>query len=320
GERFADVFRKGLRGLLMLLLGAAVCWFAVRLMCSVKQINLSPDSYNSAEMGGEQSVLSGFLKAFRTLAESFWNPQAAHIETPVLVLNILLPLAACLRLLSGGGRKLAGAAEKLLFLVLLLLLPLGMNTAQIVFSQDVHELMQMAFWLFYLLCLLPFFVVPPERTWQRTVASLLLVLLLASGIQTANIIYTKKHLEEEACSSLMTRVLGRLEEQPDYQPGRTPLVFVGISEQLQRHLCGFDAYYDLNGCENSNPLVKSDATYYYNTYAAWFRYMLNNPAVMAGTSDWTRLQTDPRVQAMPSYPADGCMALLDGVYVVKMGD
>ncbi len=320
GEKFADVFRKGLRGLLMLLLGAAACWLAVRLMCTLKQINLTPDSYNSVDGQGERRLLSGFLKAYQTWANSFWNPRAAHIEAPVLILNILLPPAASLRLLAGGGKNLAGKAERLLFLALLLLLPLGMNTAQILFSQDVHELMQMAFWLFYLLCLLPFFVVPPKTAWQRTVAALLAVLLLCPGIQTANIIYTKKDLEQEACSSLMTRVLGRLEEQPDYHPGRTPLVFVGISEQLQRHLYGFGGYYDLNGCESSNPLVKSDVSYYYNTYGAWLRYILNNPAVMAGPADWTRLQTDPRVKAMPPYPADGCMLLVDGIYVIKMGD
>ena len=41
---------------------------------------------------------------------------------------------------------------------------------------------------------------------------------------------------------------------------------------------------------------------------------------MADWELWNRLQEDPRVAALPSYPAEGCMELLDGVMVVKMGE
>ena len=92
------------------------------------------------------------------------------------------------------------------------------------------------------------------------------------------------------------------------------------SPQLQEKIPGFDAYYDISGCEESNPLEKSQISYNYNTYAAYFRYILNNPARMADNDSWNRLQTDPRVQKMPVYPEEGCMQLLDGLLVVKMGD
>ena len=87
----------------------------------------------------------------------------------------------------------------ILLIVLLLLLPLGMNTAQLGFSLPIHDLMKYAFWLFELLWLLPFFLLPPlreKKTLLRPVAALLAGLLLFSNVQTANTVYLKKQLEQ----------------------------------------------------------------------------------------------------------------------------
>ena len=130
----------------------------------------------------------------------------------------------------------------------------------------------------------------------------------------------KKDLEQTACLALMSRVMTRIEAQPDYVPGETPLVFVGVSHLLNEKLPGFEAYYDIAGAEYPSPLVKSDASYFYNGYAAYLRYILNSSAVAADADTWIRLHRDPRVLAMPTYPEDGCVQTLDGVMVVRLGE
>ena len=321
GETFRPVFLKGLRALAMLALGAILYWLAVRLMCSWKGINLALDSYNNVSQTTELSLIERILHAYRTWAWAFWNPARAHIEKPVLLLNILLPLLALIPLLRWMCSKEVCAAEKLLLAVLLLLLPLGMNTAQLAFSMNVHELMKYAFWLFYLLCLLPGFLVPPETRSRlpRAAAILLVLALLGANIQTANVVYTRKNLEQNATLSLMTRVLTRLDNEPDYRTGETTLVLVGISDELQKKMPGFEHTYDITGCEQSSPIEKAQSSYNYNAYAAYFRYILNNPAVMADSGTWNRMQKDPRVQAMPSFPEEGCMQMIDDLFVIKMG-
>ena len=197
-----------------------------------------------------------------------------------------------------------------------------MNTAQLSFSRDVHDLMKYSFWFFYLLCLLPVFLPNnPEMPLRPSVvlASALVLVLLCSNIQTADIVYTKKRLEADAALSLMTRVLYQLEEQEDYIPGETPLVFVGVSDQLRERIPGFEDYYDITGCEEASPIPKSLATYSYNAYAAYFRYVLNSPAVMADWTVWSAVQNDSRTESQPCYPASGCMQLIDGAMVVKLG-
>ena len=324
GESSAAVFRKGLRAIAMLGCGALLYWLGVRLMCSLKGINLAMDSYNSVEQEASRSIFGRIGRVYQTWGWAFWNPAHAHIEAPVLVLNILLAALGLWGLLTWLRKGRTGGTEKLLLCLLVVLLPAGMNTAQLSFSGDAHDLMKYSFWLFYVLCLFPCFVgtrMKADRTCgvTRWIGAVLVLILLCANIQTANVVYTKKQLEQEGTRSLMTRVLMRLEEREDYVPGETPLVFAGVSDQLQEKLPGFEKYYDITGCETASPIVKSTASYNYNIYAAYFRYLLNNPAVMADWELWNRMQEDPRVAELPTYPAEGCMQLVDGVMVVRMG-
>lgn len=321
GAPFSEVLRKGLRAIVMLLLGALCYWLSIRLMCAWKGINLSMNSYNRPDQSEiSLSVTERLLSVYRSWVSAFWRPSLSHIELPVLCLNIIFPVLALIRLLIWLFQKETGFREKLLLILLILLLPAGMNTAQFLFAVPVHDLMKYAFWLFWLFCLLPFFLLPSgtQQTVQKGIASLLVLLILFSHIQTANVVYTRKALEQDACLSLMSRVVSRLEERDDYIPGETPLVFVGVSTQLQERLPGFEHTYDITGCESSSPITKSVVSYNYHAYAAYFRYVLNNPALMADDGTWMSLQRDPRIQEMPSFPDAGCMQMFDGVLVVKM--
>ena len=321
GTCFASVFRKGLRAVAMLGAGALLYWLGVRLMCSIKGINLAMDSYNSVEQAVSASYFERIGHVYQTWGWAFWNPANAHVEPVVRLINWLLAILGLWGLLSWLLKEKAGWKEKLLLCLILVLMPLGMNTAQLSFSRNVHDLMKFSFWLFYVLCLLPVFLAAPEKKpgFAQGIGVVLMLALLCSNIQTANIVYTKKTLEQEAARSLMTRVLYRLEEQKDYATGETTLVFAGVSDQLMEKIPGFEAYYDITGCEAASPIVKANASYNYNAYAAYFRYMLDNPAVMADWNTWNTMLDDPRVQEMPNYPDEGCMQLIDGIMVVKMG-
>ena len=326
GECFIAVFRKGTRALVMLALGGLLYWVLVSLMCSWKGINLAMDSYNNVSQTSSLSLFGRIAHVYATWAAAFWNPARSHVEPFVLVVNSLLALLGLWHVLNWLIRGRAGGKEKLLFGVLLLLLPLGMNTAQLSFSRDVHDLMKSVFWLSGLAVLLPVFL-PEDRLsadaslrLTRAVSVLLLFALFFSNIQTANVVYTRKNLEQNAALSLMTRVLGRMEEREDYVPGETVVVFAGVSDQLQDRIPGFEATYDITGCEESSPIEKALTSYNYHVYAAYFRYILNNPAVLAESDVWNRMQQDERVRAMPCYPDSDCMQMLDGMLIVKLGD
>ncbi|MBO6041056.1 MAG: glucosyltransferase domain-containing protein, partial [Oscillospiraceae bacterium] len=163
GETFGTVFQKGLRGILMLLIGALLYYGALQWMCAVKGITLNTNSYNSV-----YTVLEGDAKGpgfpatigavYRNWADAFFRRGAAHIEAPVLLCNIVLAVCFLAGVLVWLVREKAGAAEKLLLLVLVFLLPFGMNATRMLSGRDVHDLMKYGFWLFYPACLLPWSV------------------------------------------------------------------------------------------------------------------------------------------------------------------
>ena len=55
-------------------------------------------------------------------------------------------------------------------------------------------------------------------------------------------------------------------------------------------------------------------------YQAYFDYILLNPAIMADYETWSQMQTNEEVKAMPCYPQEGSVAIIDDVIVVKLGE
>ena len=329
GARFREVFFPGLRSIGMVGLGGGLYYALLRLMADVKDITLSTGSYNSVydalEPGRDTPGLWETLKAlYADFGSAFLDPAASHLSAGTLRIDLILLALTVLLLLLFLLRGKNGWGEKVLLLVLVLLLPLGMNTARLLSGEDVHDLMKYAFWLLFLLPLLladwAAGMLPRAGKAVRALSCALVLLLLWSGVQTANAVYVKKDLEQDASLSLMTRVLGRIEARPDYEPGETPLVFVGADGALNPCVYGFEAYADITGAEHPNAVPFSQATYYYNAYDAYFRYVLNTRARMADWHDWSALQLDDRVREMPAYPAEGCIRELDGMLVVKLGE
>lgn len=327
GARFRAVFTAGLRSLVMFALGGGLYYALLKLMARVKDIWLDTGTSNSvyqlftAGDGGE-SLTERLGAVYANVGAAFFDPSASHLSRAALLCNIALAALTLALLFLFLLRRDRGRAEKLLALALVLLLPLGANVSRLFSARDAHDLMKYAFWLLYLLPLLLLRGLELSRLRRpaRVLAAALALVLLFDGVQTANAVYVKKDLEQDATLSLMTRVLGRLEAEPGYAPGETALVFVGAGGVLGESVYGFERYADITGAEYPSAIPYSDATYYYNAYAAYFRYVLNTRVSLAGVEQWTALQRDARVTAMPSYPAAGFIQELDGVWVVKLGE
>lgn len=325
GEGFWGVFLSGLRSLVMFALGGGLYYALLRLMIRLKNIPLDTNTDNSVyQIFTRESGASGLWETLRAVYDqvgaAFFDPARSHLSREAVVCNALL-LALSLLLLLVFLLRRGGWAEKLLALALLLLLPLGANVSCLFSSGAAHDLMKYAFWLLWLLPLLLLESVPLPRGEKaaRALAGLAALVLLWGNVQTANALYVKKDLEQDATLSLMTRVFARIEAEPDYVAGETPLVFVGTQAVLHNSVYGFAAYSDITGAEAPSAIPYSNASYYYNAYAAYCRYVLNVRVAVPGFYTWQGLQYDERVAAMPAYPAAGCIQTLDGVWVVKLG-
>ncbi|MDO5546492.1 MAG: glucosyltransferase domain-containing protein [Eubacteriales bacterium] len=332
-EGLGTVLIRGLRGCAMLLLGGGLYYVALKIVTQVMQVSLMTDAYNSLDRPLQIVNMSWFDIKY-TLKETYTIfferltqvlspfPVVTRRVTKMLLRLSVVLLAADILL----GRVRLG--QTLLLLVLTALLPLGMNLMHLMtLGGTSHELMIYAYWLTYLVpLLLGHRLIRHFETWEgkwkaRTLpvsrwiqaASIVMVLVLVCGnVQTANVLYLKKDMEQDAYLSVMTRVVYRMEETEGYVPGETPVVMVGLPQQINEVIPGFEAYRKPNGMWMSDVLNFGDAGH----WSAYFKYILQNPStIVAGD----QLYTDPRVEAMPCYPAQGCTALIDGTLVVKLG-
>lgn len=325
GANFKNILIKGLKAVGMLILGGILYYIVLQIVLAATGLTLSSGDYNSLDKALELTpryavslVIQAYVDCIRRLLNVISPYPAALVRGATFVMAV----AAAGILVAGLRSKCMGCLEKLLCIVLIVLLPLGMNITFVLTMGIVHDLMVYAVWLFYLFVLLladwavkKFALRKPGRYLQP--ACMLLVLLLMYGnVQTANAIYLKKDMEQEAYLSLMTRVLYRMEEVEGYEPGVTPVVFVGTLDQLNDVISGFEDYRGITGISQS-AVAGTQEDYRVRTY---FQYVLGNPANIAGNPTWSQMQADPTVAQMPCYPEEGSVALVDGVLIVKLGE
>ena len=145
---------------------------------------------------------------------------------------------------------------------------------------------------------------------------LLIGLVLYGNVRFSNGMYVKKNLEFDGYLSLMTRVVGRIEATPGYEPGETPVLFVGLPKTFNHVIPGFKDYWNVTGMTGSSPIYTTEPS----RFQAYFDYVMSLPIVLADGETRERLLADEGVRAMPCYPTEGFLAFRDGTLVVKLGD
>ena len=127
----------------------------------------------------------------------------------------------------------------------------------------------------------------------------------------------KKNLEQHATLSLMTRVVYDLNDMPGYRRGETPICFIGAPD-LDRQMPGFETYYRFTGSWSGSAIASDNYEYFYHPYRVYIQYYLNEPVTFCSIEEYNALKADPKVAAMPAYPAEGSMGFVNGVLVIKM--
>lgn len=323
GDTFHQVFLNGIKGIVMIGGGGILYIIFMRLTCLAANVT-SSDGYNGLSNISKLSIHSIprlICGAYRDWFLSFLQPHAAYIGAPLRIANAVLLCITVIIVIIAVTKAGMPLAAKALFLLLMALLPIGMNISFILSNGMVHDLMRYAFWFSYLPALLFINWLSPTVSSGHTVVMatrcvvfITVLIILWNNIQASNAVYLKKDLESEAAISQMTRVLSRLEETPGYVSGVSPVVFVG-SSSLSVNMSGFETLTEITGVWA--PTVGT--IFDFGRYQSYFTYILNTPIAL-DEETWSAFQTDYRVAEMPAFPAAGCIQQLDGVFIVKMGD
>lgn len=325
GNCFRNVLVRGLTAIGMIVLGGILYYALMQLTLAVTGIRLSSGESNSLDQALTLtlgSILRLTVYGYFDCFDWLWDVFSVYPEWLAKGITVLLLAIVAAAGLTGVCSRKIGLPEKLLGLILVGLLPLGMNLMYVLTGGAVHYLMVYAVWLFYLLALLLAHWLGAQtenqniKQWLSRGSLLLVFLLLYGNVQTANALYLKKDMEQDAFLSMMTRIVYRMEDCDGYVSGETPVVFVGRPEQLQEAIPGFEKFTGITG---QHQVETADTRIEYRI-RRYFQYVLGTRDVMAEDKVWNVMQQDPRVANMPIYPQDGCTAILDGVLVVKLGE
>jgi len=202
--------------------------------------------------------------------------------------------------------------NKILFVLLVCLIPTAFNSASILLAGSATQLMTFAWELPYVLlvlCLEP----AEDRNWKpalRVTAMVLLCCVVWQSTVYANQVYMKKELDHTAMVSLSARMIDRIECTEGYVPGETPVAFVGRLDQNTYLNQGREAFAELDHTVG----LWSDYSATYNL-GRYLTDYLNYPLEWDTVTDFSQYE---EVQSMPVFPAVDGIRMIDGTVVVRL--
>lgn len=316
--------RLGGRLVAFLALGAAAYYGILQIFLRVKHVQLL--SYLGMDTVMTHYPLaklpSLLVTTYKQVLAFFFIPGSANAyNTPVLsVLNALLLAAAAVGLVAALRHDglLRQPWRVLLLLVLILLFPLAINFGQIMSPYSAPTpIMKYAFVLVYLAALLMLdkcdgCIPCPKAT--GIAGAVCVCALLVCFLQTNNLLYTASAQAHRATQSYLTRMMARVEDCDGYTPDME-VVIIGTIPDEQMH-SAIESYAQVE--HYSVPIhqvapLNKHLYYYLND---WLSIPIEEPsqetmAAVAGSDAFA---------AMPLYPQQGSVKVIDGRVVVKLSE
>ena len=313
----AEYLRRGVTAVVSLLLGGVLYAVSLKVVLAYKHLELI-DSDNGLQQMGRAGVADylarlpgAYKQVFTTLlGYDVWNNRGMRLATAVCLLLGLACLVLTLR------KKPLRAAVQVV--ILLVLLPLGLNVVYLLSERHPTLLMLYPVYLVYALVLLLTGLepdtIPHSAAW---LACLLCAFITVQNVIYANGAYTYRKLVYENTRAQVYTIMAKVEDLPGYVEGETPVVFSGDFTDSN-----FTYHNDLIRLyEEGETGLSGSAITYDGTIKWWFGNIMGSSAKVVNTqAELDAWAENPAVQAMPSYPASGCIAMVDGAAVIKLSD
>ena len=314
---WAEYLRRGVTAVVSLLLGGVLYAVSLKVVLAYKHLELI-DSDNGLQQMGRAGVADylarlpgAYKQVFTTLlGYDVWNNRGMRLATAVCLLLGLACLVLTLR------KKPLRAAVQVV--ILLVLLPLGLNVVYLLSEKHPTLLMLYPVYLVYALVLLLTGLepdtIPHSAAW---LACLLCAFITVQNVIYANGAYTYRKLVYENTRAQVYTIMAKVEDLPGYVEGETPVVFSGDFTDSN-----FTYHNDLLRLyEEGDTGLSGSAITYDGTIKWWFGNIMGSSAKVVNTqAELDAWAENPAVQAMPSYPASGCIAMVDGAAVIKLSD
>ena len=163
-----------------------------------------------------------------------------------------------------------------------------------------------------------------RRKVSSAAAVLAVILLVCSAYsfyRIDNMAYYRTYIASERMKAFYNRIAARLEEQDGYDYGQKVMILrsywpdkIPVQEQGSGAM-DYQLYDDLEGLATEDKLFISNLRQCYMNL-----YLGVGDGAMVTQETMDKYLDDPRIAAMPSWPADGCIQKMDDIWFVKMTD
>ena len=310
-----QTIRNGFRVLGMLALGAALYYGMMKLFLLVKGVELL--SYKG--MDSVRFSLGMLVAVYRDFICYFLRPgYAGYVGVPTICAHLALFAAAGVCILIPVVREkmyqqplriallFAGAA----------LIPLAFNFTQLL--SEISPITRYSFVFVYLLC-----AALADRIWDISLKRIPLVriavctvsaLLILLSAQVCNLAYTSSATAHRATETFSANLVGRVESTPGYHRDMEVVIIGTFPRDV--YYSGVEEFYPVEhySCMSATVMQLNKHVYYYLN--DWLNVPWQEPPeeTMIAVSD------SEAFQAMPLYPSDGSIAIVDGRVIVKLAE
>ncbi|MBR0172932.1 MAG: glucosyltransferase domain-containing protein [Lachnospiraceae bacterium] len=307
-------FREG-----MLYALALVCALAVYLVCMrlfLKMLHLQVSDYGGMDRMGSVSAgqyVSRVITAYRTffLPEKVtsWNmyPATSVWLYALAVLGIAVCAVLCVR-----GRGRAGKADPVQILLPLLLMPLACNGAFVMNDEAfIHSLVMFPQAVLFFLLVALTIRVSGAAAYAPRIGCLLAALLVLFYVRYDNICYFSAGVLYENTKAYYDTMITRIRSADGYDDA-LPVVFIGERGIADESLTLYPAFEAVI----TTPYANSQEVRL-NDYA-WKAFLAYRSGYAPAWGDAAAFEGHAEVAAMPCYPDDGSVRVIDDTVVIKL--
>ena len=311
--------KGALQALISLIGSLGLYALSLKVITAVTGMGLS-DKYNSVQgvtsFTGIDQIIDLLKGTYERVHFYITNP-STYYASLMSILNIgliIFTVIACIFLIKKNKTHIV---NKILFIILVLLIPFALNFVYILGKGIEHQLMIYSFFLLYIFAIMLFedkkFIIK-KNNYPQIFLVLVLSISIFSNIIYANQCYLKKALEFDTTLTTVNRIIDRIEQTKGYKVGETKVAIVGEFNNSQ--IINSRKELDRTGVG----LYPNFSLTYYGTYKVFFDNYLAYPINLVEEEELDKIKTKKEVVEMECFPYTNSIKYVDDVLVVKIAD
>lgn len=324
---FTDNLVRGIKYVFILILGLTLYYIVLQLFLSMYKVELS-DYKGINQMGINLNEIPVILKNvyatfFKFPFTEYWDINQSFLAKACILLFYIISAA----LIAVSLHKKQGLV-KLEIIVSTAMLPVAVNAILVMCHEDyIYTIMVYSMVFLYLLPVIlieTFNDCSSELSHskkvfidiQNAVITLLLSLVIVNYIWNANGNYLSLYYADQQTIHYFQTLITRIKSTENYTD-ELPVLYVGktIEDASFHHFIYEDTPFLYGGNNTSTYLINS-----YSRLRWVKRYLGFNPPQLTDQKEIDSFSNNAAVMAMPCYPDDGSIKIIDGVIVVKFSE